>query len=164
MEMTGSFVISMAANTINPALPCRSAVSSAQSICHCRSAQPLKDRHVTASVFTTTITRRSLTTHASNMCGCVSIDLYASGLNFWTWLWAAKFLLGIIMEISLCVSTHCLSAIKTLRTCTFCSWQPYWAKKSVKKWNIMSLYFVSSVYHIEKNIALWQLVGKICCI
>lgn len=31
MEMTGSFVISMAANIINPAFPCRSAGSSVQS-------------------------------------------------------------------------------------------------------------------------------------
>lgn len=106
MEMTGSFVISTAANIINPALPCRSAGGSVQSICHCWSVQALRDRHITASVFTTTITQDSLTTHASNMCGCVSIDLYVSGLNFWTWLWAANFLLGIIMEIALCVAAH----------------------------------------------------------
>lgn len=163
MEMTGSFVISTAANIINPALPCRSAGSSVQSICHRWSAQALRDRHITASVFTTTITQHSLTTHASNMCGCVSIDLYVSGLNFWTWLWAANFLLGIIIEIALCVAAHCLSAIKThiLLMATTLS------KTSVRKGNLMSLCSLSSVYLIENHhllMALRQLLGKICCI
>lgn len=105
MEMTGSFVISTAANIINPALPCRSPGSSVQSICHCWSAQALRDRHITASVFTTTITQHSLTTHASNMCGCVSIDLYVSGLNFGHDCGLQIFFLALLWKL-LCVLQH----------------------------------------------------------
>lgn len=78
--------------------------------------QHRQDKHITASVLTTTITRRSLPTHASNMCGCAPIDLHVSGLNFWLWLWAANFFPSIIMEIVLWVAACCLPAIKMLST------------------------------------------------
>lgn len=157
IEMTSSFVISMAANIINPALPRGSASSSVQShrgsACHRWSTQAVKDKCIAASVFTTTITQCSIPTHVSNMCGCVPIDLHVSGLNFWLWLWAENFFSALLWKLhcelqhAVCQQSRRLALDRHLHILLK---QPHWEKRAWGR-EIECHCFLSSLLNLVEN-------------